>query len=205
MKKYLLLALLSTHFITAFSQKKDSEIQGFDVNKMFIGGNIILGYGGGSSSSQFTIGANPEIGYSIYKNLDLGLAFNVVNQSGSYYDNYYYANVKYNAFQFGAGVFARIHITDGIFLHAQPEFNNIKYTGSTDNASVTVTPEKISSNSFLVGIGYGTRDIGNGNFFTLILIDLQNNRNSPYRNYAGQIIPQIRGGFNIYFGRKKKR
>lgn len=204
-KKYVLLVLLTTHFVTAFSQKEENAVQGFDVNKMFAGGNIVLGYGGGSSSSQFTIGANPEIGYSIYKNLDLGLCFNIINQSGSYYDYYYGVNykVKFNIFNFGMGIFSRLHITDRFFLHIQPEFNNRKYKASIENYNSSMDTV-LKSTSILAGIGYGTRVVGNMNVFSLILIDLQNNLYSPYRNSVGQIIPQFRGGINWYFNRKKK-
>ena len=97
----------------------------------------------------------------------------------------------------------RSHITDGIFVHLQPEFNTIKYRRFLENPNVDIESGTYKSSSFLAGIGYGTHDVGRTNFFTLILIDLQKDLYSPYRTYGGEISPVIRGGFNFYFGRKK--
>ena len=200
MKQISILFFTAILYQSAFAQEKT---EGFDWNKVFAGGSIVLGYSGGNaSSSNFTIGGNPEIGYSIFKSVDIGLGFNIVNQSGNYYDNNIPGTVKYNIFQSGAGMFLRLHITDGFFINLQPEFSTIKYKASATNGASL--DDKVTPTSFLAGIGYGTRDVGNANFFTLILVDLQKNLYSPYRNSAGQIIPQIRGGINFYFNRKKK-
>lgn len=204
--------LITTLFLCIFqSFSQEGEPGKFNWNNVFAGGNVVLGYGAGTASSNFTFGGNPEIGYSIFKNLDLGLCFNLINQSGSY--QYFESrltppqnvSVDYNYFQSGAGLFARLHLGQKYFIHIQPEFNTIKASGSTNNSSIQFISEKLKSTSFLVGAGFGTHDIGVGNFFTLILVDLQNNTYSPYRNSSGNIVPQIRAGYNFYFKKKKEK
>ncbi len=75
-----------------------------------------------------------------------------------------------------------------------------------DNCLPDITIEEGSypSSSFLVGVGFGSREVGRINFFTTILIDLQKDLYSPYRSYTGNINPIIRSGINFYFNRKKK-
>ena len=201
MKKTYILIILLIQTISAFAQEKTG---GFDWNKTFIGGSVVLGFGGGSSS-QFTIGGNPEIGYSIFKNVDLGLCGNYIYSSSSYAQETTsgITKEKTRITLSGLGVFTRIHITDGIFVHLQPEFNTIKYRRFLENPDIDIESGTYKSSSFLAGIGYGTHDVGDVNFFTLILIDLQKDKYSPYRTYTGDISPVFRSGINFYLGRKK--
>ena len=79
-----------------------------------------------------------------------------------------------------------------------------KLTEFVKETDVTINEGTLNSSSFLGGIGYGTRDVGKMNFFTLILVDFRKDLYSPYRTYGGGISPIIRSGLNFYFGRKKK-
>lgn len=203
MKKILLFTLFVvaiTH--STFAQQKSD---GFDWNKVFAGGSIVLGFGGGNSS-QFTIGGNPEIGYSIFKNIDIGLCGNYIYSSSSFAQETTagITKEKTRLTLSGLGIFSRIHFTESIFLHLQPEFNSIKYRRFLENPDIEIEGGTYKSSSFLAGIGYGTHDVGNMNFFTLLLVDLRKDKYSPYRTYTGDISPVFRSGFNFYFGRKKK-
>ena len=73
--------------ITSSSFAQESE-GGFDFNKMFAGGSVVLGLGFGNNS-QLTLGGNPEIGYTIFKNVDLGICGNYIYSSSSYFDGAY--------------------------------------------------------------------------------------------------------------------
>ena len=202
-KKNLLTVLLMTSlFSQSFSQEQ--SLDGFDINKMFVGGSVVLGLGFGTNS-QLTLGGNPELGYSIFKNVDLGFCGNYIYSSSSYlYDQS--GNIeKVNSTLTGLGIFTRLHITDGFFVQLQPEFNSIKYRDFIKQTNYTIKEGKLKSSSFLVGIGYGTHNVGKTSFFTTILIDLQKDPYSPYRTYGGEISPIIRSGINYYFGQKKKR
>lgn len=171
---------------------------GFNWNKVFIGGSGILGLGFGQGSNT-TIGINPEIGYSLNKNIDLGIAGNFIYSVVDWSANG--IRDKQTTTQFGMGVFTRIHINDGFFLHGQPEFNNLKY--KVEQGSAPSREGTLSSTSLLAGIGWGQRNVGNVNFYSMILVDVQNNLYSPYR-INGSIIPVVRVGGNFYFNRKKR-
>jgi hypothetical protein len=193
---YSLLCLLFS--INTFSQDGPREV-GFNRNRVFVGGNVItnLSFGQGATT---TLGILPEIGYSLSKLIDVGVAGSYIYSAADFSNN----NItdKQKTTQIGFGVFTRLHITNGFFVQAQPEFNNLKY--KLEKGFTAPIEGTLSSTSFLVGIGFGERDMGNFNFFTTIMIDVQNNLYSPYRD-RGNISPIIRGGFNFYLGRKKRK
>ncbi len=199
LKKILFLVTL----ISAINQATLSQENngGFDVNKMFFGGTIVFDLGFGSNS-QFTLGANPELGYSIFKNIDLGICGNYIYNNQSFFDSRGTQVTRLT--QTGLGLFGRLHITDGFFVQAQPEFNNVNYKQFFREQPSITADGTVKSTSFLVGAGFGSHNVGNANFFTVILIDLNKDLYSPYRTFGGVIIPVIRGGFNIYFNRKKR-
>ena len=184
------------------AQSSSNEIDsiqhyGFDKHKLFAGGSLNLGYGGGSVST-FAIGALPEVGYSLREWLDLGVAFNINYYSGSEYagDSYYSPIPGYKATSYGAGIFARLHPIEDYFIQVQPEIDNysIKQTLSGITQKYFHT-----STSYLVGIGWGRRIIGESSFFTTLMIDLGNEKNTPYKDAQGNVIPIIRTGLNFYF------
>ena len=191
---FLLLLLVST---ILFAQKEDEALE---YKRWFAGGTIVLGYAGGNSS-QFTIGANPEIGYSLSKNFDAGICFNTIYSSLRYNEGW--SEIKQRTFNFGIGLFTRLHVSQQFFIQLQPELNTINYKITDSQNPNFVNEGKLNSTSFLAGIGYGTRIVGQTNFFTVILVDLRKELYSPYRSNNGDIIPVIRGGFNFYFGKKK--
>jgi hypothetical protein len=203
-KKILFLTLLIISITqSTFSQESEG---GFDVNKMFVGGTVVLGLGFGNNS-QFTIGGNPEIGYSIFQSVDLGICGNYVYSSSTFSQETTsgITKEKTRVTLSGLGVFTRIHITDGFFVQLQPEFNTLKYRRFLENPDITIEEGSYPSSSFLAGVGFGSRDVGQINYFTTILIDLQKDKYSPYRTYTGEISPVIRSGINFYFGRGKKK
>ncbi len=200
LKKYLLLILAVSFILQSFAQEKTD---GFDINKMFVGGSVVLGYGGYNNGTRTTLGGNPELGYTIFKNVDAGFCGNYIYSGSSWNEGGY--TIKQRVTLSGLGVFARIHVSDGFFLHFQPEFNTIKYKVFNQQTGFVSYDAKEKSSSFLVGAGWGTREVGNMNFFTLLLIDLQKDLYSPYRTSTGEISPVIRTGVNFYFHKKRKK
>ena len=187
------------------AQSSSNEIDsiqhyGFDKHKLFAGGSLNLGYGGGSVSN-FAIGILPEIGYSVKEWLDAGFAFSLNYYSSTEFHDPsgVYSSAGYKATSYGAGIFARIHPIEGYFIQVQPEFNhyNIKETYSGD----PTYPKSYSqtSTSVLVGIGWGRRIIGESSFFTTLMVDLGKEKLTPYKDSQGNLIPVIRTGFNFYF------
>ena len=204
MKKILLILSLVVINANIFAQRRNDDEPSFlKKENVFVGGSIALGYSGGPNSSSFVIGANPEIGYSFSEFIDLGFAFNTVFNSYRFYQSPY--RFKQDAFNYGAGIFTRIHITPNIFLQAQPEYNWIEYKQSNLDNGTKYPKITTKASSFLVGAGYGQRVVGQSNFFTVLMFDLGTEQFSPYRDTYGTAVPIIRGGFNIYLNSKKKR
>ena len=199
-----ILLLSSVNLIAQTDNQNDTttaplQQYGFDKHKLFAGGSINLGYGGGTVST-FAIGALPEIGYTFKQWLDIGLAFNINYYSSTEYDdpNGIYANdiVGEKATSYGAGIFARVHPFEQFFFQVQPEFDAYKIKLTERGISQTSNP---SSTSILAGIGWGQRIVGQSSFYTLLMFDLGNEKNTPYKDSQGNVIPVLRAGFNFYF------
>ncbi len=204
MKKILVILSLVAINANVFAQSRnDDEPRFLKKENVFVGGSIALGYTGGTNTSSFVIGANPEIGYTFSEFIDLGFAFNTIFNSYKFYDAPY--RFKQDAFNYGAGIFTRIHVIPNFFIQAQPEYNWIVYKQSNLDLGTTVPKITTKASSFLAGIGYGQRIVGQSSFFTLLMFDLASERFSPYRDTYGTAVPIIRGGFNIYLNTKKKK
>ena len=195
MKKIVLSFLLfvsASTFLLA-QDEEDEEKGGWKKNHVFIGSGINLGF-----SNGFIVGLNPEIGYSISKILDAGIAFNFtyVTQR-SQQSNY---SLRYTAI--GGGPFLRLWPARMFFVGAQFEYNSI---GISEKFNGVVTKlESATAPSLLLGIGYGNRMIGQSQFYTSIMIDALNDPNSPYRDQFERILPVFRTGFIVYLGRKNR-
>ena len=185
------------------TDNSSTESTGFDKSRVFIGGGIDLGLGSlGGDISSWSFGLSPIIGYSVSERFDFGGGLNI--NYYSYKDSRYSEEVKSTYLNMGLLGFGRFYPFQSLFIQAQPELNwikrNEKYTssnGTTDKNSLTTTVP-----SFLVGVGYGSRDIGSSGFYTTIMFDLLNEPYSPYRSFTGGKLPIFKVGFMYYLGRK---
>jgi hypothetical protein len=164
----------------------------FHKEQMFLGSGLNLGFFNG-----FIIGLNPEIGYSFNKIIDAGVSinFNYISQNDPGLP------VTYRQTVYGGGPFLRIWPMDRFFLGGQYELNTIAYSekisGSIQNRF------SYNASSLLVGGGFGSRFIGQSQFYTSIMIDVLGDRKSPYVDPFNRQLPVFRTGFNFYFGKKK--
>jgi hypothetical protein len=204
MKKILLVSglLLLTSVVFAQDEKENNNENtgGFKKENVYIGGGINLGGGNGS----FSVGVLPEVGYSITKWLDGGISFNVNYQTQRIEDPYtgsVYA--KYRATTYGGGVFLRIWPVNFLHVTIQPEYNWIKVNmidvNSNQKSSATYKAE-----SLLVGVGYGSREVGRQLSYLTIMIDLAKNLNSPYRDQYNHAQPVFRTGIGFYLKPSRK-
>ena len=202
MKKIIVSFILVSLFsVSAFAQKEKEKKEGKEDKEekggwkgdhLFIGSGINLGF-----SNGFIIGLNPEVGYSINKVIDAGIATNVTYIT----QRYQYSNGSLRYLAVGGGPFVRIWPVNMIFVGGQYEYNSI--TISEKSSGVITGKEKANAGSLLVGLGYGRRIIGQNQFYTSIMIDALKDINSPYRDQYGRILPVFRTGFIFYLGRKK--
>ena len=155
-----------------------------------------MGVGNGSLS----VGGNPEIGYSIAKWFDAGLIFNINYFSFTAESNF---GVRQRSLNYGGGIFTRFYPVNSFFVTVIPEYNIItttqKYVANGEELKF-----KQEAPSLLLGIGYGSREIGNSSFYTMLAFDAGNNTNSPYIGSLGSKLPILRAGFNFYLRPKKQ-
>jgi hypothetical protein len=193
--KKVIVALIFILFnsFSSFAQDKDEEEKGgWKSNHLFIGSGINLGF-----SNGFIIGLNPEVGYSINKVIDAGIATNLTYIT----QRSLFANSSIRYLAIGGGPFVRIWPVQMIFIGGQYEYNSITLTEKTNGVITGKATAK--AGSLLLGLGYGSRIIGQAQYYTSIMIDALNDINSPYRDQFGRVLPVFRTGFIFYLGRKK--
>lgn len=194
MNKKLIAVIFSTLLFTAAMAQDEDEQKGFKANHVFIGTGLNLGF-----SNGFIIGLNPEFGYSFNQVLDAGIAMNF-----SYITQRYQSvNITARYLALGGGPFIRIWPIQQLFIGGQFEYNKISYSEKTDAG--IINKANADAPSLLVGLGYGTRNIGQMQFYTSIMIDAMKDFNSPYRDQFGRVLPVFRTGFSFYLGRKKNK
>jgi hypothetical protein len=184
------------NFITAQNATPNLEQGKFKKENIFIGTGINLGI----ANKSFNIGINPEVGYSITKWLDAGLAFNLNYFSQNPTD---YSNTKYQNLSYGAGSFIRIWPVSFFHIQVQPEFNWIHSTQKNMSSSIT-QKYLYSAGSLLVGIGYGSHFIGNRYSYVTLMMDVLQDKNSPYRDQFNDPIPVFKAGFGMYLRPSRK-
>jgi hypothetical protein len=194
MKKILVLVFILGSFSSAIAQQKEEEKKGWKRENLFLGTGINLGFFNG-----FIIGLNPEVGYSVAKFLDAGLAtnFNYISQ------NDINAPITYRQTVLGGGPFVRIWPAQMFFVGSQFEYNQINY--SIKQSGSIVLKEKREAPSLLVGAGYGSRVVGGSQFYTSIYIDILKNANSPYIDQFNRNLPVFRTSFLFYLRPKSER
>ncbi len=210
MKKFIITSIVLIIGVFAIAQKQyipptyssnDGSNGGKDFSKdnIFVGGSLALGL----SNYTFNIGATPEIGYSFNSWFDAGIAVNLNYQSVRADPNY--NNTRQRVFNYGGGPFLRVFPLKQFFIQGQFEHNWINYNdlyyGYNPPVASTLNTQ---SSSFLAGIGFTQRMVGQSSFYTVIMIDLMTDQYSPYRDYYGNAIPVIRAGFNFYLHPKKR-
>ncbi len=182
-KRCLLLTMLLLGMLSGMAQSK------FNREQMFLGTGLNLGYFNG-----FIIGLNPELGYSFNDYIDAGMTINF-NYISQYDPNF---PITYQQLVYGGGPFLRVWPIDRFFLGAQYEYNTIAFSEKNNGITNSIT---LNASSLLVGVGFGSRFIGNSQIYTSIMLDVMGDRQSPYVDQFNRQLPVFRTGFNFYFGR----
>lgn len=178
----------------AFGQEiKDEPIPGFKKENLFSGGSVNVGF----SNYYTSLGATPQIGYSLTDWLDAGVNFNFNYISQR---DIYIRGDKIRQTTYGPGAFVRLFPISMIFATAQYEYNFIRQKEiplpSSGQSSKVFNK---SAGSLLVGGGYaGGRQKGNNTYYFIsVMWDLSGDVNSPYIDELGRSNPVIRAGYNI--------
>lgn len=196
-RKLLFVLVLAVTATGSFAQQnEDGDEKGkFKRENIFLGTSLNLGI----TNRSFNVGLNPEIGYSIARWLDGGVALNINYFSQNASD---YSPNRFRDFSYGGGTFLRVWPLS--FLHFQilPEYNWT--TRSVKNMQTGYTESlKPNGGSLLLGIGYGGRLIGAHYSYVTLMIDVLQN-NSPYRDQYNDPLPIFRAGFGMYLKPKRR-
>lgn len=199
-QRLLFTTVLMLCICTCFAQDEpeayDDRKGKFKQERVFLGTGLNFGI----SSTSYNIGLNPEIGYSITKWLDAGIGFNFNYFSQNATD---YSPVRFKDFNYGINSFMRIWPVNFLHIQVQPEYN---WTNShqKDMISQQSGTFKSSAESLLIGVGYGSRNIGGGYSYVTLMIDVLQNVHSPYRDQYNDPLPVFRAGFGIYLKPKRR-
>ena len=175
--------------LSAFSQEKK-----FDRRRIFVGSGVNLGFFNG-----FVFGLNPEVGYTVGRVLDVGVAtnFSYITQNDPN------SPATDRLVTLGGGPFLRFWPLNQFFLGGQFEYNRISF-----RRRISGFPEenfKLTAPSLLVGAGYGTRFIGQSQFYTSLFVDVMGDPNSPYIDQFNRMQPVFRTAFTFYLKEKKQQ
>ncbi len=191
-QRILIPLLLLTLCLNAMAQQNEQEepTGKFRQDNIFLGTSLNIAL----ANRSFNLGINPEIGYSLTKWLDAGVALNLnyFSQNASEF-----SSIRFRNFNYGAGAFLRIWPVSFLHIQIQPEYNWISssqkdvFTGQTGNYN-------FNAGSLLVGLGYGTRVMRSHYSYVTLMIDVLQNKYSPYRDQYNDPLPVFRAGFGIY-------
>jgi hypothetical protein len=180
---------------TLFAQNENDKQKGYDPTNFFTGGSVSLGAGNGT----FNAGLHPHFGYTFAKWLDVAGVVNLEYQSAR--DGF---NNKYRTTTYGLGAFTRVYPVQFIFIQLEPEYNFISQKFIP--VSGTGGKENLHAPSLLIGGGYTTSRSDKNSFTYLsILVDVIKDKNSPYVDGFGNLLPIIRAGINIGLNRKHRQ
>lgn len=190
--------LILTLSNTAQAQQNESdEMMGkFRQENIFLGTSLNIAL----ANRSFNLGLNPEIGYSVTNWLDAGVALNInyFSQNASEF-----SSVRYRNFNYGAGSFLRIWPVNFLHIQIQPEYNWIS-SSQKDVFTGQSGTYNFNAGSLLVGVGYGTRVIRSHYSYVTLMIDVLQNKYSPYRDQYNDPLPVFRAGFGIYLKPKQR-
>ena len=174
----------------------DEQKGKFKQENVYIGAGVNLGF----TNHSYNLGVTPDLGYSVTKWLDggIGLNINYYAENASDYNQYSYHN-----FNVGGGPYFRIWPLNFLHFQIQPEYNWISSSQRNvlSNQSVSYN---YNAGSLLVGVGYGTRVLGERYSYVTLMIDVSQNVNSPYRDQYNDPLPVFRAGFGVYLKPKHR-
>ncbi len=197
LKVFLLITVVSISINSLAQRYEVDEQKGkFKQENVYMGAGVNIGF----TNRSYNLGITPDVGYSITKWLDGGMGLNI---------NYYventsdYSPYSYHNFNVGGGPYLRIWPLSFLHFQVQPEYNWISSSQRNvlSNQSVSY---KYNAGSLLVGVGYGTRVLGERYSYVTLMIDVLQNVNSPYRDQYNDPKPVFRVGFGFYLKPKPR-
>jgi hypothetical protein len=178
MKRIYLFAafLLSLQFAFAQNPYRVDTARGFDASKLMAGGNFGFAFGDYS-----LLNVSPMIGYRFSPKFAAGININA-QFTWEKYRGYNTVTQKDNSSILGGGIWGRYYPLEMLFVHAQPEYNSISLKSKYYTDPPHTEKAKFSAPSLLLGGGYAQPIGGNSALVIMLLYDVLQDNNSPYRN-----------------------
>ncbi len=196
-RKILVLSLVIMFAQNIAAQESEPEEKGkFKKENIFFGSGVNLGI----TNLSFNVGLNPEIGYSVTRWLDAGISANINYFSQNASD---FSRIRFRNLNYGAGTFLRIWPVNFLHIQVQPEYNWIS-SNQKDVLTNQSATYKYQAESLLIGVGYGTHVLGRNYSYVTLMIDVLQNRFSPYRDQYNDPLPVFRAGFGMYLRPSRK-
>ena len=182
MKKQIILffiAIFSFEQIALAQQyvKKDTT-EGFSIHRMFTGGGLTLAFGSEFNTFTFSTGISPILGYRITDDFAAGIGLQYLYSKDVILNASNFSTYPYHISAYGADIFARYIIFDGIFAHA--EVGEVFYRApyKFDQAGNIVYANG-SVPDLLLGGGYREQAGARTAFVIQVLYDVLYNTNNP--------------------------
>jgi hypothetical protein len=178
-KQAVVIALLLTVILQNTNAQEQQESKKRFWDRVYFGGNFGLNFG-----TNFTvIEISPLIGYKLTEKLSVGLGGTYI-----YYKEKIPAyNFKYETSIYGGDIFSRYFFTESLFGHVETGALNLDIPSP-------FYPYPLSREwvqNLLVGGGYRSMIGERSSFMIMLLYDVMEDPNSPYKN------PIFRVGFGV--------
>lgn len=148
--------------------------RGFDASRLMIGGSIGLAFG-----DYTNVDVSPLVGYRFSQLFAAGVAINAQYGSQRFRDYYGDTQSRNQYTIFGGGLWGRVYPWDFLFLHVQPEYNNITVKTTVYDPKETYK-DRYGVPSLLVGGGYTQPISDKAAINVMALYDVLQDNNSPY-------------------------
>ena len=168
-KIFLIIFLVLVPFI-GYSQQAENNQKDDLFERLFFGGNFGFQFG-----RNTFIDVSPLIGYKVTDKLSAGFGF-IYN----YYSNSYDGN-RFNTNIYGGKVFGSYFIVENAFIHSELEAISLE-SKFFDVGKQFQNQDRFWVESVLVGGGYKFLLGNNSGINAMILFNLNESINSPYRN-----------------------
>ncbi len=161
---------------------KKKKVEGYDPDKLIIGGGLNLGYYG----DYVNLGISPKLGYRLNDALSVGVGIGYQYYRSPYDPDYYPGKyVKDNIFF--PGVWAKCKIYGPVFAAADFEYDIISEKGYDVRYDANANPFLVSSKItvsapvMLIGLGYKYELGGRTSAVAELMYDVIQDKYSPYR------------------------
>lgn len=162
------------------AQSESSREKSRFTDKLVYGGSFGLQFG-----SLTLIDLSPVIGYRVTEKFETGVGFTYKYYK---YKDYWYDYTTGQSFDLksnitGGSVYARYHILENVFAHAEFEQLRYRYTNYYSSGAGIEKDKLVADiSSVLIGGGYRQRISQNSYFYIMGLWNLTEDAMSPYNN-----------------------